>query len=56
MLFFFEAAKDSDNPDYHTYRDTIDRLSIPKVARVTRLVFNTAWLIANDPERPPAPR
>ncbi len=55
-LFFTEGEIDADNPDYHTYRDTIDRLSIPKVTRTTRLVYNTAWLIANAPERPPRPR
>jgi hypothetical protein len=55
VLFFFEGAIDADNPDYHTYRDTVERLSISKMSRITRLVFNTAWLIANDPKRPPPP-
>jgi Zn-dependent M28 family amino/carboxypeptidase len=54
-LFFFEG-KEADNPDYHTYRDTLDDLSLDKITRTTRFVFNTAWLIANAPERPPAPR
>jgi hypothetical protein len=56
VLFFFEGKIEPDNTDYHTYRDTVDKLSIPKMARITRLVFNTAWLIANDPKRPPPPR
>ena len=55
VLFFLESGKDSDNPDYHTYRDTLAVVSVTKIARVTHLVFNTAWLIANDPQRPPPP-
>jgi len=55
-MFFFEGAIEADNPDYHTYRDTVDRLSIPKMTRITRLVFNTAWVIANLPRRPPPSR
>ena len=55
-LFFYEGWPESENPDYHTYRDTIEKLSLEKTARITRLVFNTAWLIATDDERPPAPR
>jgi hypothetical protein len=26
------------------------------MARITRLMFNVAWLIAEAPERPPKPR
>ena len=55
-LFFFEGLPISRNPDYHTWRDTIDRLDFDKLTRTTRLVFNTAWLLADDDERPPAPR
>ena len=35
--------------------DTIDLVDVDKVARSARLVFNTAWLLANDDERPPPP-
>lgn len=55
-LFFFEGLPISRNPDYHTWRDTIDRLNFDKLTRTTRLVFNTAWLLADDDDRPPAPR
>ena len=55
-LFFFEGLPISANPDYHTWRDTIDRLDFDKLTRTTRLVFNTAWLLADDDERPPTPR
>ena len=54
-LFFFEAVSESDNADYHTYRDTIDQLDLDKIANATRLVFNTTWLLAEDDERPPQP-
>lgn len=55
-LFFFEGLPISRNQDYHTWRDTIDKLDLDKMARTTRLVFNTTWLLASDPERPPRPR
>lgn len=54
-LFFFEGLPITRNADYHTWRDTIDKLDLDKMARTTRLVFNTAWLLASDPERPPRP-
>lgn len=55
-LFFFEGLPISRNVDYHTWRDTIDKLDHDKMARTTRLVFNTTWLLASDPDRPPKPR
>jgi hypothetical protein len=55
-LFFTEGAIDAENPDYHTFDDTVDKLSLTKMARITRLMFNLAWLIAEAPERPPKPR
>lgn len=54
-MFFFEGPIETDNPDYHVFTDTVDKLSTTKMARITRFMFNTAWLIANEPERPPAP-
>jgi len=56
VLFFFERATISDNADYHTFRDTIEELSLRKMANSTRLVYATAWLLATDDHRPPAPR
>jgi hypothetical protein len=55
-LFFTEGAIDAENPDYHLFTDTVDKLSLPKMTRITRFMFNTAWILANAPERPPAPR
>jgi hypothetical protein len=54
-MFFTEGAIDSENVDYHRWTDTVDKLSLTKMARISRFMFNTAWLIANAPERPPAP-
>jgi Zn-dependent M28 family amino/carboxypeptidase len=54
-LFFFEALPISDNEDYHTWRDTIDKVDQDKITRTARLCFQTAWLLATDEERPPAP-
>jgi hypothetical protein len=56
VLFFFEGLPISKNADYHTWRDTIDLVDLDKSARTARLVFNTAWLLADDEQRPPAPK
>jgi Zn-dependent M28 family amino/carboxypeptidase len=56
VLFFFEGLPISDNPDYHTWRDTLEQLDFDKIARTTRLVYNTAWLLAEDASRPDPPR
>ncbi len=55
-LFFYEGWPESNNPDYHTWNDTIDKLDFEKITRSARLIYNTAWLLANDEERPSAPR
>jgi len=55
-LFFTEGAIDAENPDYHLFSDTVEKLSLEKMAKISRFMFNTAWLIANAPERPPKPR
>jgi hypothetical protein len=55
-MFFTEGAIDADNEDYHRWTDTVEKLSLTKMARISRFMFNTAWLIANASERPPAPR
>ena len=55
-LFFTEGSIEADNPDYHVFTDTVDKLSMTKMARISRFMFNVAWLVANAPERPPRPR
>ena len=52
----FESASENDNPDYHTFRDTVDLLDFEKIARSARLTYNAAWILATDDKRPPAPR
>lgn len=56
VLFFFEGLPETQNKDYHTWRDTIDKLDLDKMERTSRLAYNAAWLLANDDDRPPAPR
>jgi len=55
VLFFFEGLPIDKNADYHTWRDTLEEIDLDKVLATSRLVFNTAWLLANADERPPAP-
>ena len=55
-LFLFEAPRETDNEDYHTFRDTVDGVSIEKVTNTARFAFNTTWLLADDDDRPPPPR
>jgi leucyl aminopeptidase len=54
-LFFFEAANIDDNPDYHTWRDTLDKLDQEKVLNIARLAYNCTWLLTDDESRPPPP-
>jgi hypothetical protein len=56
VLFFFEGLPIERNPDYHTWRDTIDKLDLEKMRRTSVLVYSTAWLLANDDDRPPPSR
>ncbi len=55
VLFFFDCLPIDKNPDYHTWRDTLDRLDQEKVLNVTRLAYNCTWLLTEDEMRPPAP-
>lgn len=55
-LFFFEDTKIANNQDYHTWRDTADGIDFEKIASTARLIYNTAWLLASEDERPPSPR
>ena len=47
-IFFFTGL----HPDYHTPRDTPEKINYPKLEKVTRLVYLTALQVANKPERP----
>ncbi|MCP3915666.1 MAG: M28 family peptidase [bacterium] len=55
-LFLMEGYPPEKNRDYHSYRDTPDTIDMRKVTSTARLAFNVVWLLAQDDERPPAPR
>lgn len=47
IIFYFNGT----HPDYHQPTDTVDKIHFPKLEKITRLVFHTAWEIANQEER-----
>jgi hypothetical protein len=47
-IFFFTGL----HPDYHTPRDTPEKINYPKLEKITRLVYMAAFQVANAPDRP----
>ncbi len=47
VIFYFSGL----HPDYHTPADTVDKINFEMLAKRTRLVFHTAWEIANRDKR-----
>ena len=47
VIFYFNGVHE----DYHKVTDTVDKIDFEKVQRIARLVFLTAWEIANRDER-----
>ncbi len=47
FIFFFAGL----HPDYHTVRDNPDSINPQKAARISQLVFKTAWNVANSSRR-----
>ena len=47
-IFFFTGL----HPDYHTPRDTPEKINYTKLEKITRLVYLTAFQVANSPTRP----
>ena len=47
VIFYFNGLHD----DYHKVTDTIDKIDFKKMEIITRLIFLTAWEIANREER-----
>ena len=43
IIFYFDGT----HVDYHRPTDTIDKIDFTKMTRITRLVFETGWRIAN---------
>jgi hypothetical protein len=42
--------------DYHQTGDDVAKIDFPKLARVAKLIYMTAWEIAERPERLPCER
>lgn len=47
VIFYFTGV----HADYHKATDTIDKIMIGKTAKITQLVFATAWEVANREKR-----
>ena len=47
VIFYFNGT----HPDYHRPTDTVDKIEFDILANRTKLVFHTAWEIANREER-----
>ena len=47
-IFFFAGL----HPDYHTPRDTPDKINYSKLEKAARLVYLTAFELATSPKRP----
>jgi len=47
IIFYFNGT----HPDYHQPTDDIEKINFPKMTKIARLVFYTAWEIANRENR-----
>tara|TARA_B100001057_G_scaffold269277_1_gene269441 strand:- start:71 stop:1093 length:1023 start_codon:yes stop_codon:yes gene_type:complete len=47
VIFYFNGTHD----DYHKPSDTMDKINFPLLEKRTRLIFNTAWELANRNKR-----
>jgi hypothetical protein len=47
VIFYFNGV----HADYHQPTDTVDKILFDKMAKITRLIFYTAWELANMEER-----
>jgi len=47
IIFYFNGTHE----DYHKHTDTPDKINYPILAKRTKLIFYTAWELANRPER-----
>ncbi|MEO1449104.1 MAG: M28 family peptidase, partial [Bacteroidota bacterium] len=48
IIFYFNGT----HPDYHQPTDTEEKINYDKMLQTTKLVWHTAWVIANRTERP----
>ena len=47
VIFYFNGVHE----DYHKPTDTIDKINFDKIEKISRLVFYTAWDLANRNDR-----
>nr|WP_232296826.1 M28 family peptidase [Microscilla marina] len=47
VIFYFNGT----HVDYHRPTDTVDKIHFPKMEKITRLIFHTAWKVANRDKR-----
>jgi Zn-dependent M28 family amino/carboxypeptidase len=47
VAFYFNGV----HADYHRPTDTIEKINFSKMVKITRLVFHTAWDLANREQR-----
>lgn len=47
VIFYFNGVHE----DYHEHTDTVDKINFDKIEKTARLIFHTAWEIANRKER-----
>lgn len=48
VIFYFNGVHE----DYHQPTDTVDKIDFQKMEKITRLVFHTAWAVANAENAP----
>ena len=48
VIFYFNGIHE----DYHKTTDTIEKINFEKIEKISRLIFLTAWELANRDERP----
>jgi Zn-dependent M28 family amino/carboxypeptidase len=49
VIFFFNGVHD----DYHQVTDTVDKIEFPLMTKRAKLIFHTAWDLANRDQRTP---
>ncbi len=47
VIFYFNGT----HPDYHRVTDDVDKINFPKIEKIARLVFSTAWEIATREQK-----
>jgi len=48
VIFYFSGVHE----DYHKPTDDVEKILFPKTAQIARLIFHTAWELANRDDRP----